>query len=263
MNKFVLNAILAASLLPAGAMAQSAFDGTWKVDLGKLELPKKPDAYVLQNGMYECKTCAPAYKVKADGSDQKVSGNPYADMVAVKVVDDHTMMQTSKKGGKVVSTFTFKVAADGKTASFEFNDSSDSNAAPVTGKGSAMRIAAGPAGSHVMSGSWRTTSYENVSDNGLSFTYKMSGDSLSMTTPTGQSYTAKTNGAEAQYKGDPGITSVSIMAMGKNTLQETDKRNGKIIGTSTMTVSADGKSMQIKWRDMLRNTSGSIAATKQ
>jgi hypothetical protein len=263
MNKLVLNAILAAWLLPAGAMAQSAFDGTWKVDLGKLELPKKPDVYVLQNGMYECKTCAPAYKIKADGSDQKVSGNPYYDMAAVKIVDDHTMTQTSKKGGKVVSTFTFKVAADGKTANFEFNDSSDSNAAPVTGKGSAMRVAAGPAGSHAMSGSWRTTSYQNVSDNGLSFTYKMSGDSLSMTTPTGQSYTAKTNGAEAPFKGDPGVTSVSIMAMGKNTMRETDKRDGKIVGIATMTVAADGKSMKIEWRDMLRNTSGSYNATKQ
>jgi hypothetical protein len=263
MYKFLLNAILAASLLPSVATAQSAFDGAWKVDLGKLQLPKKPDVYVLKDGMYECKTCVPAYKVKADGSDQKVGGDPYYDTAAVKIVDDHTMMQTSKKAGKVVSTFTFKVAADGKTASFEFNDSSDSNAAPVTGKGIATRIAAGPAGSHVMSGSWRTTSYENVSDNGLGFTYKMSGDSLSMSTPTGQSYTARTNGSEAPYKGDPGITSVSIIAMGKNTLRETDKRDGKVVGIATMTVSADGKSMKIEWRDMLHNTSGSYAATKQ
>ena len=263
MNKFLLNGLLAACLLPAGAMAQSAFDGNWKVDLGKLELPKKPDVYVLQNGMYDCRTCAPAYKIKADGSDQKVSGNPYFDMAAVNVVDDHTMMQTSKKGGKVVSTFTFKVAADGKTASFEFDDSSDTNAAPVTGKGTATRVAAGPAGSHVMSGSWRTTSYEKVSDNGLSFTYKMQGNSLSMTTPTGQSWTAMTDGTEAPYKGDPGITSVSIKVMGKNTLQETDKRDGKTTGVSTATVSADGKSMKIVWRDTLRNTSGTFTAIKQ
>ena len=39
-------------LLPLLAAAQSPFDGTWKVDMNKVDFSKKPDVYLLQNGMY-------------------------------------------------------------------------------------------------------------------------------------------------------------------------------------------------------------------
>jgi hypothetical protein len=49
--------LLASLLIPAMAMAQSPFDGTWKVDLKTAKFPEKPDVYLLQHGMYHCKTC--------------------------------------------------------------------------------------------------------------------------------------------------------------------------------------------------------------
>ncbi|HEY8683243.1 MAG TPA: hypothetical protein VIM06_08730 [Rhodanobacter sp.] len=263
MKKFLLVGLLGALLLPAVVLAQSAFDGTWKVDMNKVHLPKKPDVLLLQNGMYECKTCAPAISIKADGEDHAVTGHPYFDMMAVKVVDDHTIQETQKKAGKVVATSKTMVAADGKTATFDFTDSSNSNAGPVTGNGTMTRVAKGPAGSHAISGSWRTSSYGSVSDNALSFTYKVDGDSLSMTSPTGQTYEAKMDGTDAPYKGDPGITSVSLKKLGKNMLQETDKRDGKVISVAKMTVAADGKTMAIGVNDMLRGTSMSFMAAKQ
>jgi len=263
MKKYLLTGLLAAFLAPACAMAQNAIDGTWKIDLSKVQMPSKPDVFLLQNGTYECKTCAPAYGIKADGTDQKVSGHPYYDMVAVKVVDDSSIQSTQKKGGIVVTTSTTTVAADGKTAKFEFTDSSDTSSDPVTGKGTMTRVAKGPAGSHAISGSWRTTGFENVSDNGLSFTYKVDGDSLKMTTPTGQSYSAKMDGTDAPFKGDPGTTSVSVKKVGKNTLQETDKRDGKAISVSTMAIAADGKSMKITFKDELHGTTSTYVATKQ
>jgi hypothetical protein len=209
MRKLLLFGFLMMSLLgPVLAVAQSAFDGTWKVDLSTAQMPKKPDVYLLQDGMYHCKTCVPPIDVKADGTDQSVTGHPYYDSVAITVVDDHTVEETDKKAGKTVTTSKSTVSADGKTATFEFSDSSDSNADPVTGKGEATRVAAGPAGSHAISGSWRTSKFENLSDNGITFTYKVTGDTLSMTTPTGQSYTAKLDGTDAPYNGDPGTTGV-------------------------------------------------------
>jgi hypothetical protein len=48
--------LLASLLIPAMAMAQSPFDGTWKVDLKTPKFPEKPDVYLLQHGMYHCKT---------------------------------------------------------------------------------------------------------------------------------------------------------------------------------------------------------------
>jgi uncharacterized Zn-binding protein involved in type VI secretion len=249
--------------MPSLAMAQSVFDGTWKVDLNKAQLPKKPDVLLLQNGMYDCKTCAPPISIKADGTDQKVTGHPYFDMMAVKVVDDHTIQETQKKDGKVVATSQTVVATDGKTAAFEFSDSSNTNAAPVTGKGTMSRVAKGPAGAHAMSGSWRTTSYGSVSDNGLTMTYKVDGDNLNMSSPTGQSYSAKMDGTEAPYRGDPGTTSVSVKKLGENILQETDMRDGKVISVAKMTVAADGKSMAITVDDKLHGSSMSFVAMKE
>ena len=255
--------LLTALLAPSSAPAQSGFAGTWKVELNTAKFPEKPDEYLLQDGIFTCKTCVPEVKVKVDGQDQKVSGHPYYDTLSVRVVDERTVQQTEKKNGKVVATFKIWVSADGKTLTTEFSDSSASNSGPVTGKGQATRVASGPAGSHAISGSWRTTKMDTVSDNGLLFTYKVSGDSLSMTTPTGQSYTAKLDGTEAPYKGDPGTTSVSVKKVGPNTLEETDKRDGKVVGVSRMTVSADGKKMTIAVDDKLHGTHGEFTATKQ
>jgi hypothetical protein len=84
-----------------------------------------------------------------------------------------------------------------------------------------------------------------------------------MSTQTGQSYTAKLDGTEAPYKGDPGTTSVSVKKVDKNTIEETDKRDGKVISVSRMTVAADGKSMTIAWDDKLHGTTGEYVAVKQ
>jgi hypothetical protein len=256
-------ALLAALLLPAMAMGQSAFDGTWKFDLKTAKFPEKPDVFLLQDGTYHCKTCVPAVDVKADGQDQKVSGHPYYDTASIKMVDDRTIEETDKKNGKIVTTSKTWVSADGNTLRFEFSDSSATNGDPVTGKGEETRVAKGPTGSHAISGSWRMSKMDTLSDNAMSITYKVSGDSFSMSSPTGQGYTAKMDGTEAPYKGDPGTTSVSVKKMDKNTMEETDKRDGKVISVAHMIVSADGKTMTLKVEDKLHGTSSEFTAMKQ
>lgn len=264
MKKLFLLAALAALLMPVVAAAQNALDGTWKVDMNKVDFPKKPDIFVLQNGTYTCKTCTPPYTVKADGTDQPISGHPYADSIAIEVVNDHEIKETDKKNGKVVGTSTTTVSSDGNTVAFEFSDSSNTNGGPpVKGKGEATLVAKGPAGSHAVSGSWRTTKMESLSDNATTWTYKISGDEITMTNPTGQTYTAKLDGTEAPMKGDLGITSVTVKLLGKNTLEETDKREGKVIGVSKMTVAPDGKTAKISFTDTRQNRTMDFAATKE
>ena len=264
MKKLFLVTALATLFMPVVAAAQSALNGTWKAELNNVDFSKKPDIFVLQNGTYTCKTCTPPYTVKADGTDQSISGHPYVDMVAIEVVNDHEVKETDKKDGKVVGTSTTKVSPDGNTLTFEFSDSSNTNGGPpVTGKGEETRVAKGPAGSNAISGSWRTTKMESVSDNGVTWTYKISGDELTMTNPTGQSYTAKLNGPEAPMKGDPGVTSVQLKLIGKNTLEETDKREGKVIAVVKMTVSPDGKSAKLIATDMQQNKTTEFNATKE
>ncbi|HVS88585.1 MAG TPA: hypothetical protein VHF01_10250 [Candidatus Acidoferrum sp.] len=263
MKKPLWFALLVSLSMPGLAMAQSAFDGTWKVDLKTAQFPQKPDVYLLQDGMYHCKTCVPPIDIKADGQDQKVAGHPYYDTMSIKVVDDHTIEGTNKKNGKTVATAKMRVSPDGNTLMFEFTDSSATNADPVTGKGEETRVAKGPAGSHAISGSWRTAKMENMSDNGLTITYKVEGNSLNMSTPTGQSYTAKLDGTEAPYKGDPGTSSVSVKRLDKNTIEETDKRDGKVISIARITVAADGKTMTVAVDDKLQGTTSKFVAAKQ
>jgi hypothetical protein len=263
MKKSLWFVLLLSVLTPGLAMAQSVFDGTWKVDLNTAQFPTKPDVYLLQDGMYHCKTCVPVIDVKADGKDQKVTGHPYFDTMSIKLVDDRTYEETDKKNGKVVTTSKTWVSPDGNTLLFEFSDSSASSGDPVTGKGQETRVEKGPAGSHAVSGSWRMSKMEGMSDNGLVISYKVVADSLTMSSPTGQSYTAKLDGTDAPYKGDPGTTSVSVKQVDKNTMEETDKRDGKVITVNRMTVSADGKSMTIAFDDKLHGTTGKIVAQKQ
>jgi hypothetical protein len=95
------------------------------------------------------------------------------------------------------------------------------------------------------------------------WTYKVSGDEITMTNPTGQSYTAKLNGGDAPMKGDPGVSSVSVKMIGKDTLEETDKRDGKVIGVFKMTVASDGKTAKASFDDKLHSTKTDFEVIKQ
>jgi hypothetical protein len=247
--------------------AQSDFEGAWKVDLTKSGMPDKADVFLLQNGTYQCKTCVPPINVKADGEDHAISGNPYYDAVAVKILDDRSIETTEKKNGRIVATSKMVVSADGNTAAFEFTDSCKNTPEPVVGKRIMTRVAKTkrpPAASHVISGSWRTSKMESLSDNALAFTFKVEGDSLNMTNPTGQTYTAKLDGTDAPYKGDPGINSVSTLRLGKDTFMETGKRDGKTITTKRFMVTpGDGKTMTVIVGDALTGGATVLTAVKQ
>jgi len=263
MKTFATAAVPALLMLPALALAQSALVGTWKAELSNMQPPTKPSKYVLAGGVYHCDTCVPAYAIKADGQDHKVTGHPYYDSVAITVVDASTISEVDKKDGKTVSTGKTTVSSDGKTMMFDFSDSSNSNGAPVVATGEATQVAKGPAGSHAVSGSWRTTKFTNVSDNGLLTTYSLSGTTLKMTAPTGQSFSAPVDGTDSPFMGDPGQTSVSIKRVNDSTIDETDRRDGKVIGSAHISVAADGKTMTVAWKDALHGSSGTYTAMKQ
>jgi len=262
--KRLSGALLSAILfLPIFAAAQSPFDGTWKVDMNKVNFPKKPDVFVLHNGMYDCKTCVPPISIKADGTEQKITGHPYFDSVSVKVVSDHEVDETDKKDGKVVGTAKTMVSSDGNTMTVDWTSVSPANGKETSGKLEETRVAKGPAGSHAISGSWRAKNMQDISQDAITYSYKVSGDEIMMSNPMGQSYTAKMDGSDAPMKGDPGTSTVSVKKLGKNAIEETDKRDGKVIGVMKATVSADGKSMHVSYDDKLHGSTSSWVATKQ
>jgi hypothetical protein len=243
-------------------MAQSPFDGTWKWDPSSVQWPEKPDVFLLQNGMYECKSCVPPVNIKADGTDQKVTGDPYSDTLCVKVIDDHNVEYTFKKDGKVVFIEKRSVSSDGNTSTVNWTSSGNPSGGPQTGTDTAKRVAKAPAGANLISGSWRTEKVD-MSANAATWTFKTNGNELTSTDSTGTSYTAKLDGTDAPYKGDPGITSVSVKMLGKDTLEETFKRDGKVVSIHKATVAADGKTIKLIEDDKLQGTTTKSVAQKQ
>jgi hypothetical protein len=263
MKKLIFAGLLMLVLLPVPGTAQNPFDGTWKFNMNSLDFSKKPDEYSLQNGMYDCKTCAPPISIKADGTDQSVTGHPYFDTMSIKAVDDHNVEMTTKRAGKVVGTEKDSISTDGKTLTVNWTDSGQPSGGTQMGTFMMTRVKSGPAGANLLSGSWRAEKAQQSTESGLLWTFKITGDEVMMTTPTGQSYTAKLDGTDAPYKGDPGITSVSVKMHGKDTLEETDKRDGKVIYISKMMVTPDGKTMKIVMDDKLHGRTTKGDAMKQ
>ncbi len=262
MKNLFFAGLLALLFLPVVAMAQSPFDGTWKADMSSFQWPAKPDVLLLQNGMYGCKTCAPPIHIKADGTDQKVTGYPYFDTLSVKVIDDHSVEDTAKKDGKIVFIEKRSVSSDGNTLTANWTYSGNPSGGPQTGTETDKRVAKAQAGANLISGSWRTEKAD-MSAESLTYTFKVNGNELTMTNATGGSYAAKLDGTDAPVKGDPGFTSVSVKMLGKDTLEETYKRDGKVIVIYKSTVSADGKTLKVITDDKLQGTITKSVSQKQ
>jgi len=260
MKKLLLALML---FLPVLLYAQSPFDGTWVTNLNTAQLPSKPEVYAVEKGMYSCPTCVPKVDIKADGTDQKVAVSHYFDTASVKVVDAASIEIINKKDGKTVYTETDKVSPDGNSLSEKFSDQTQGNPEPVTGEVVMTRVSKGASGSHAVSGSWRAQKVSDVSKNGLTITLQATDRGLKMSTPTGQSYDAMFDGKEYPVQGDPGKTVVTLKKIGKDTIEETDKRDGKIVSVFRMTVSKDGKSINAVVDDKERGTKTTFTMQKQ
>lgn len=254
MKRLALIGFVFALLNPSAAVAQSRIAGTWKIDANTLAatMPKGQFVWLVNGGVYECKSCTPPIRVHADGRDQPTPGQAY-DTISVAIVDDRTIRLIEKKHGQVVSDEKFTVSADGNTVTDEF----------ANWKVSMRRTANAPTGAHVISGQWQPFRLESTSDRGLLIAFRLDGDTVEMSRPTGESYAAKLDGTDARYNGEPRFNSVSVKRIDANTLEETDKFNGRVLVVSRMTVSADGETMTIAVRDLESGTSAQFAAKKE
>jgi hypothetical protein len=243
---------LLGTLLLCGALpmlAAEPFTGTWKLDVSKAKFSQKPDKIELANGTYKCFTCDPAITVKADGTDQPVTGHPGYDTLSVRVVDDHTVDLVGKKAGKIVFEEKTTVSHDGMTATEEFTSHPPSSDKPVTGTVLVKRVGKSAAGMHAASGSWVPEKAENFSENALTITFEETADSLKMSQATGEHYDAKLNGKEYPYEGSPEVNKVILKRISPQVIEETDKRDGKVETTARMTVSPDDHTLTMVIHD--------------
>lgn len=225
----------------ASSSANGTIDGTWKGDVNSVKFEQKPDEFLLQNGKYECKSCIPPVSIAADGAYHPVSNHAYYDEESIKVVDDRTVEQSTKLKGRETGHSTMTVSADGKTLTSNWTDTSVVNAKPNTGSFEERRVAAGPAGSHALSGSWTPAKIGSVNQEAITLTLKADADMLHLSSPSGISYDAKLDGTPTPIKGDPAGATASVKKLGDNSYQETDTAGGKVVSKATFTLGADGK----------------------
>jgi hypothetical protein len=248
---------LASSLM----FAQSPFDGTWHTNMDQSKLSPKPIVFSVKAGMYDCSSCGPQIHIKADGQEQSVTGQSY-DTISVREVDPNSIEVTTKRNGKPVYEQTRTVSADSNTLTVKTTSHSPDSDQTVTAEVTLTRIGKVPAGSNATSGSWRIDKV-NQSENGLTTTYKSNGDELTMSTPTGETFTAKLDGKDYPVKGAYGWSSVSLKRIDEHTIEETDKRDGKVIDVSKMTVGPDGKKMTVVATSKLTGRTSTYVAEKQ
>ena len=112
-------------------MAADPFVGTWKLNLAKSKVSDPsmmPKSEILKNVAQgdsikttvdgvdaKGKTYHQEYSGKWDGKDYAVAGDPAADMLAVKMVDENTIVGLAKKAGKEVENWQCTISKDEKT----------------------------------------------------------------------------------------------------------------------------------------------------
>jgi hypothetical protein len=242
-------------------VAQGAFDGTWRTNLNQSTFSPKPMVTFLSEGWYHCTSCNPQLDVMADGKDQPVIGQAY-DSISVREIDSNSIELTYKKDGKIISEQTRAVSSDGKTLTIKSIEHPANQGAVVKAEVNATRIGIAPAAINGTSGSWKITRIQQ-SDNGLLTTYKTDGDQITMTAPTGETYTAKFDGNDYPVKGANSYNSVSLKRIDQNIFEETDKRDGTVVGVSRMTISSDGKKITIIYTNTLTDRTSTYIAEKQ
>src|SRR5216683_6048532 len=112
----------------AVSYAQNPHMGTWKLNEAKSKIPagmmknttvtyaeEGDSVKVTTDGTLGDKPVQTEWTGKFDGKDYPLTGDPTADTRSYKKIDDHTLVLTNKKDGKVTISGRITVSADGKT----------------------------------------------------------------------------------------------------------------------------------------------------
>jgi hypothetical protein len=224
-----------------------------------------PDVLSLADGIYECPSCNPPYRVAADGREHSFEGHPRFEMLSVMVIDDRTVRVVGRRSGAISYQSTMVVAPDGnamtetRTAAMKAGDvllpimtplvgEADGRRRPVLFRSSAARIGSATAGAHLLSGSWKVVELDLLNHD-EDTTYRIASDSLTMSDRMGRSYTAGLDGAIAPYHGDPRFSGVSVRRIDERTIEESDLSGDAVIQLTRWQVDPDGRTMHVRFDD--------------
>ena len=127
----VLAAVVCLSIVTITVFGADNFTGTWKLNQQKSQYDPGPPPRSLTSHVeimgdtanftfdgYDSsgKAISPGeITIRLDGKDYPIEGDPARDTIAMKKIDDYTIEETNKKGGKVTTVTRTVYAKDGKS----------------------------------------------------------------------------------------------------------------------------------------------------
>ena len=217
------------------AASDGTIAGTWKADPGSAQAQNDNRNFVLADGEYTCNSCLPPFSMTANGEWQDVD-RPGVDQIMIEVVDDNTVRTAARFEGRDLGATTWTVSEDGNSMKQEFVNMDGE--VETTGDLTLTRVAAGPEGSHAMSGEWELGEYGELSDEALTFTYALDGDTLTSSS-NGGGWTATFGGDPVAIEGDESGGMIQVERTGDNSHRETYTRDGEVIGITDVVVDGD------------------------
>ncbi|GAC1645660.1 MAG: hypothetical protein NVS9B15_03340 [Acidobacteriaceae bacterium] len=239
MNKISRTAMLLA-FAASTMLAQSGFDGTWKMNKEKSKLTG--DTFTISDaggGSMKFSDSNGSYTFKTDGTE---ATNPFGSKETWKQDSPNTYETTTSMKGTETGHTKWTVSEDGKTLK------TDSNGTRPNGEKwntSATFARVGGSGKG-LAGTWKST---QVNLDPVTMSMKMEGDTLHWDIPAEKAtWEGKVDGKDLAPSGPqiPDGLMLAVTKTGPNTIKMVEKMKDKPVYMGTYSVSADGKIMTVR-----------------
>jgi hypothetical protein len=228
--------VLLASSVSA-AVADPAYVGKWKLNTAKSDFGQLTATYAAVPGGFKATMDGVSYTFTTDG---KEVATPWGTMQSVKAINATTWEATSKVNGKLFSTDTIKVSADGKSMTVE-----SKMVQPNGGTGTSTMTFQRTAGTTGLAGTWKAAKMSTTTSGLLEIAVKAA-DGIVL------KFIDQNATCDGKFDGKPHPATGAIFPAGwtctfsKNTptgFSVAFSKDGKGMYASTFTVSADGKTL--------------------
>ncbi|MEL6238063.1 MAG: hypothetical protein AAFQ90_05660 [Pseudomonadota bacterium] len=216
------------------AAATGTFAGTWVGQVESLEDDQVRN-YVIADGTYTCNHCIPPVSVATSGEFESVEV-PGVDGVKVALVDDNTLEFGLRLGDKELSKGKWTVSEDGNTLTVVSTDVSGET--PVSSTSTYERAAAGPEGSHAVSGEWKFAGLSDMEEAARTFTFTIDGDQLTQTTLDGD-MTMTVGGEPVVPEWSSAGVATGVEKISDTVYKFTATLDGEVVGITEMSVEGD------------------------
>jgi hypothetical protein len=228
---------LLASCIGSAALADSPFDGTWQLNAAKSHLAGETMTFEdAGGGSFKYTDSAESYSFRPDGS---TFTTPLGMERTFKQNSDGTYTTTNRRNGRLLSTSTWKMSADGNKIVIE-SKGTKPNGDTFDDVTTYTRTSAGSG----LVGGWKSTAVKLSSPNAV--TIQSAGDEVTLTLAAIKaSCQAKWDGKDYPASGPTvaqGLT-LALSKTGANSFKLVEKFKSKVLATIRYHVSADGKTM--------------------